>query len=96
MKTTNNNSNVQPVESTEKRGPGRPPAMPGQEMKNHMVRVAVDVPDLIGDLAKARGISRGELVTLLVRQASQKRAKDQARRSSKAVAKVKSKEVVTS
>jgi uncharacterized protein YcbK (DUF882 family) len=67
-----------------KRGPGRPPAMPGEKMTNHMVRVAEDVPDLIGELAEARGVSRGALVTTLIRQAAQRRARDQARKAAKA------------
>jgi hypothetical protein len=72
-------------QSDAKRGPGRPKAMPDEpDFTNHMVRVAQDVPDLIGELAKAQGRTRGQVVTLLVRQAAQKRAKAAAKRAAKA------------
>lgn len=61
-------------ETAEKRPVGRPPAMPNEgRLTNHMVRVAQDVPDLIGELAVARGQSRGQVITLLVRQAAASR-----------------------
>lgn len=67
--------------------PGRPPAMPNEgTLQNHMVRVAKDIPDLIGQLAAGRGQTRGQVVTMLVRQAAEKRAKDAARRAAKASA----------
>ena len=59
--------------TVEKRPVGRPPAMPGEKMENHMVRVATDIPALIGELAAARGQSRGEVVTILIRQAAKAR-----------------------
>lgn len=71
-------------ETEVKRGPGRPPSMPGETMKNHMVRVAEDVPGLIEELAAARNISRGALVTLLIRQAAARRATAKPKRAKEA------------
>ena len=72
-------------ESEVKRPVGRPPAMPGEKMENHMVRVAIDVPTLIGELAAARGQSRGEVVTILVRQAAAARTRRAAKKTPVAV-----------
>lgn len=68
-------------DSEAKRPVGRPPAMPGEVMRNHMVRVAIDIPGLISDLADARGQSRGEVVTILVRQAAAARTRRAARKA---------------
>jgi hypothetical protein len=75
-------------ETAEKRPVGRPPAMPGEgRLTNHMVRVAQDIPDLIGELATARGQSRGQVVTILIRQAAEARNRRIAANAAKAAAK---------
>ncbi len=68
-------------ESAPKRPVGRPPAMPDEaKLINHMVRVTKDVPDLIGELAAARGQSRGQVITILVRQAAAARTRRAAKK----------------
>lgn len=74
------------TETVEKRPVGRPAAMPGETMANHMVRVAQDIPALIGELAAARGQSRGEVVTILVRQAAAARNRRVAKSTTNEVA----------
>jgi hypothetical protein len=79
-RTSNANSN--PTAEV-KRGPGRPPSMPGETMKNHLVRVATDVPDLIGELASAQKMSRGAFVTTLIRKEAERRNKTAARKAAR-------------
>lgn len=59
----------------EQRGPGRPAAFPGVKMVTSPVRVPEDVPALIRELAEARGMTRGQLVATLVRQAAKRRTR---------------------
>ena len=52
-----------------KRGPGRPPSMPGEKMVNRPFRVAEDIPGLIQRHATLTGAkSMGAFLTTLVRK----------------------------
>jgi hypothetical protein len=71
-----------------KRGPGRPKAAPNEpDYRNHMVRVAQEIPDMIGKMAADRGMTRGVFVTTLIREAAARSAASRKAAATRAKAK---------
>lgn len=71
------------------RGPGRPPGIVDESgnavpLKNHMIRLPLDMPDVIGQLSSARGMTRGAYVANLIRREQARIERNAARRKTTA------------